>query len=265
MINIAFVLAGNTPGAPDPHIYMDAASRFAETYRKYPAGYEHRLYLINSNGGYTKQIAEIFSGIEHQAITYNGSGWDIGAQQFAAFSMDPQDWILAGSSWTYFKEPNWLVPFGKAIEKRGDGLYGATTSFEISPHIRGTAYLIRCGLYQRYPHGINSREDSLKWESDPKMSLTNWVMAKGLPVCLVTRDAIVPLSGSRQLENVFRSGDQSNILIFDKHTDAFENAGAKERQSLTRSSDYSPPPKLTPLAKLRAIKRRLRSELMGKK
>jgi hypothetical protein len=239
MINIAFVLAGNLQNAPAPTIYVDAARRFAETYKKYPSAYEHKLFLINSNGGYTGEIAAIFDGIDYEMITYNGSGWDIGAQQFAAFSMDPKDWILAGSSWTYFKEPHWLLPFGKAIEQYGEGLYGAMTSFQHSPHVRGTAYLIRCGIYQRYPHGINSRGDSLKWESDPAMSLTRWVLDQGIPAFLVTRSNIIPLLESRKPDNIFRRGDQSNILIFDKHTDIFDNADEAERKILADMADHN--------------------------
>lgn len=262
MINLVFILAGNLPGAPVPQIYFYAARRFAETYKKHPAGHEHRLFLINSNGGYTPQIADVFSGIEHQTIVYNGSGWDIGAQQFAALSMDPEDWILAGSSWTYFKEDNWLKPFGEAIDRHGEGFYGAMTSFEHSPHVRGTAYLIRCGLYQRYPHGINSREDSWKWEADPKISLTNWVISKDIPVWLVTRSEVVPLLKSRQPDNIFRRGDQSNILIFDKHTDVYDKAGDDEKKMLSDMADYSifpdaPKPSAPKVlkAKIRALRR----------
>ncbi len=259
MINFVFVLAGNLPDAPAPQIYIEAARRFAETYKKHPSGHEHRLYLVNSNGGYTAQIADIFCGIEYNIITYNGSGWDIGAQQFAAFSMDPSDWMLAGSSWTYFKEDHWLKPFGEATEKYGDGLYGATTSFEHSPHVRGTAYLIRCGLYQRYPHGINSREASLKWESDPSMSLTNWIQSIGLPAFLVTRNETVPLLDSRRPANIFRRGDQSNILIYDKHTDVYDRANLIEKRVWSDMADCSIFPNQRGLTVFQSLKVKTRS------
>lgn len=239
MINLAFIIAGNTPGAPPPLIYKAAAKRFADTYRQFPAGYEHKLYLINSNGGLTEEVASYFDDIPHEVIVYRGSGWDIGGQQYAAFTMPAEDWIMGLSSWTFFREEGWLRHFGQAIETHGDGLYGATTSFEHIPHVRGTAYLVRCGLMHRYPHGINSREDSWKLEADPKTSLTTWILERGLGAWLVTRTEVVPIADSRKPDNVFRRGDQSNILIYDKHTEVFDKAGAWEKKCLADMADFN--------------------------
>jgi hypothetical protein len=114
MINVTFILAGNTPGAPAPDIYKGAAKRFAETYKAYPAGFEHKLFLVNSNGGLTPDIAEFFNDIPHDIITYRGSGWDIGAHQFAAFTMPAEDWIMCFSSWAHFRREGWLGAFVEA-------------------------------------------------------------------------------------------------------------------------------------------------------
>ncbi len=238
MIYLAFVVAGNTPGAPSPELYKPAAKRFAETYQRFPAGHDHRLILINSNGGLTSEIAEYFRDIPHEVLEYRGSGWDIGAHNYAAFTLSAVDWFMGFSSWTHFRRPGWLKAFVEARDEFGDGLFGATSSFEKHPHIRGTAYFIRAGRIQRYPHGCNSREESFEHEAGEN-SLSTWCLDQGFGAWVVTPEKTVPLLESRSLENVFRKGDQSNIWIFDKHTELFERASREEREALTSRADFS--------------------------
>ncbi|MDQ0391127.1 hypothetical protein J3R73_000919 [Labrys monachus] len=236
MINITFVIAGNTPGAPTPAIYIDAAKRFVKTYVDFPADYEHRLFLVNSNGGYTPEIADIFRNVPHEVIEYPASGWDIGAHIFAAYLMKPDDWIMCFSSWAHFNRRGWLRAFVDARTKFGDGLYGSTSSFERNPHIRGTGFFVRCERMHRYPHGCNSKEESWEFESGPD-SLSQWCLRQGYGAWLVTPDTVVPLEKSRNLPNIYRRGDQSNILTFDKHTDIFERSSEKERKMLSRDAE----------------------------
>lgn len=231
MINLTYVVAGNMPGAPEPIVYNSGARRFAETYVQHPPDYEHRLFLIDSNGGLTDNVASLFKGIKYEVIPYRGSGWDIGAQSYAALTMLPEDWMMAFSSWAHFRRRGWLKDFAKARDEHGDGLYASTVSFENSPHVRGTGYFLRCGRFQRYPYGINSRIETFKWEWGPN-SLTKWFIREGYGVWLVTPNGTLSIDDAHNMTNGFRNGDQSNIWTFDKHTDLFEQAGAQEKQSL---------------------------------
>lgn len=235
MINLTYVVAGNTPDAPDPTVYHSGAKRFAETYKQNPPDYDHRLFLLNSNGGFTADVAEIFSGIDYEVIAYNGSGWDIGAQFYAALTMSPDDWIMGLSSWAHFRRRGWLRAFAEARDMHGDGLYGSTISLENSPHIRGTGYFLRCGRFQRYPHGINSRLDTFKWEWGPD-SLTTWFRRQGYGVWVVTPGGVFSFDDACVMPNGFRRGDQSNIWTFDKHTDLFEQANTENKLALTNCS-----------------------------
>jgi hypothetical protein len=232
MINLTFVLAGNLPNAPAPAHYREAARRFAETYKAYPPDYEHRLCLIDSNGGYSPEVAEIFAGIPHEVIVYRGSGWDIGAHVYAAYTLPADDWVMCFSSWAHFRQRGWLKAFAEARERHGDGLYGSMASFEHRPHIRGTGFLIRCGRIQRYPYGCNSRTESLKFEVGPN-SITNWCLRQGYGAWVVAPDGVYAMEDARSIRNGFRQGDQSNIWTFDKHTAIFEAADAAERAKLT--------------------------------
>ena len=235
MINLTYVIAGNTPGAPDPAIYNAGAKRFAETYIQHPPDYEHRLILLDSNGGFTPEIARLFGGIKYDVIPYFGSGWDIGAQFYAALTMPPDDWIMGFSSWAHFRRRGWLSAFAEARDIHGDGLYASTISLENTPHVRGTGYFLRCGRFQRYPYGINSRAETFKWEWGPN-SLTKWFIREGHGVWVVAPNGVLSFDEARTMDNGFRKGDQSNIWTFDKHTDLFEQADPAHKSALTNCS-----------------------------
>ena len=243
MINLTFIIAGNTPDAPSPDVYKDAARRFVESYRRYPADAEHRLFLVNSNGGLTHEIESFFEGVEYAVIKYPGSGWDIGAHQFSSLTMDPNDWIMCFSSWAHFRRRGWLKAFVEARERFGDGLYGSTSSFDGNLHLRGTGFFVRCERMQRYPYGCNSSRESHWFEHGPD-SLSQWCVRQGFGAWLVTPNEVVPLSDSRRPSNIFRRGDQSNIWTFDKHTDLFEKASTDERARVSRQADGVRPPAL---------------------
>ncbi len=221
-------------------LYKAAAKRFAETYKAHPAGFDHKLWLVNSNGGLTQEIAQYFADIPHDVITYRASGWDIGAHQFAAYTLPPEDWIMCFSSWAHFRRQGWLRAFVEARAIHGDGLYGSTSSFERNPHIRGTGFFIRCERIHRYPHGCNSREELFEFEAGPD-SLSQWCIRKGYGAWLVAPEATVPLAASRELMNVFRRGDQSNIWTYDKHTEFYDKVSIEEKIELARRSDPPPP------------------------
>jgi hypothetical protein len=243
MISVTFVVPGNIPGAPAPENYRSAVERFADTYRKFPADIDHRLHLIDSNGGLTPDVESCFDGIDYGVIKYPGSGWDIGAHHFASLTMGPDDWIMCFSTSAHFRRRGWLKAFVDAREKYGDGLFGSTTSFQGgSPHVRSTGFFVRCERLHRYPHGCNSRDECLAFESGVD-SLTQWCVRRGYGVWLVTPVAVVPLAESRNLDNVFRRGDQSNIWTFDRNTDLFESATPERREQLSRGADNLIPPR----------------------
>jgi hypothetical protein len=175
-------------------------------------------------------------------IKYRGSGWDIGAHQFASLTMDSDDWIMCFSTSAHFRRRGWLKAFVDARERYGDALFGSTTSFQGAPHVRSTGFFVRCERLHRYPHGCNSRDECLAFESGVD-SLTQWCVRQGYGVWLVTPATVVPLAESRKLDNVFRRGDQSNIWTFDRNTDLFENATPERRQQLSRGADNLIPPR----------------------
>jgi hypothetical protein len=233
------VIPGRTPDAPAPEKYKAEIERFAETYRMFPAEVDHRLWLIDSNGGLTPEVANYFDGIYYDVIKYPGAGWDIGAHLFASFTMHPDDWIMCFATSAHFWRRGWLKAFDDARKKYGDGLFGSTTSFSIRPHVRSTGFFVRCERLHRYPHGCNSRDECWAFEHGAD-SLTQWCAAKGYGVWLVAPAAVVPLGESRTLGNIFRCGNQSNVWTWDRHTNLFETGTPTKRAHLSRITDGLP-------------------------
>ena len=129
-------------------------------------------FSLISNGGLTPDIAALFDRIPHEVIIYRGSGWDIGAHQFASLCMPPDDWVMCFSSWAHFRKEGWLRSYAEARDRFGDGLYGSTSAFEYNLHLRGTGFFVRCERMHRYPHGVNSREESFAFEIGTGFSVT---------------------------------------------------------------------------------------------
>ena len=81
-------MPGATKDAPPSAFYQAAVKRFARSYKKHFPALEHKLILVNSNGGYNSTIEDFFEGIPYEMVSYNGSGWDIGGHQFVINSLN---------------------------------------------------------------------------------------------------------------------------------------------------------------------------------
>jgi hypothetical protein len=219
-----------------PGIYADGAKRFAETYQKYPAGTEHTLITVNTNGGLTPEVETHFDKMRsYQHNTWTG-GWDIGAHQHVANSRTPDTWLMCFSSWAYFDRPGWLAAFVEAREKYGKGLYGSTASKEDHLHLRGTGFFVPAEAIQKCPIGVNCRAESQEWEHGPE-NFTLWCMKNGFPPRLVAPSGVYEPAQWRELSNGFREGNQSDIWTRDKHTLIYDLAAPEARAILTRTAN----------------------------
>lgn len=238
-INLLYVIPGPIEGAPGPDMYFPGAQRFIETYRKFPPGAEHDLVLINSNSGMTDQHRVLFEATPHRIIDVEQTGWDSGAQQAAALQMQDDDWCFFMSSWAHFVMPDWLPKIVAAIEEHGDCLYGTQASGENHLHLRGTGYCCRAGAFKEYPHLVTSRAASFRWESGDasfdNLSFTNFHLKRN-GSWLVTPTGCHAHGNWLLIPNGFRSGDQSNILVHDKHTKIYAKSTDDEKQTLHERS-----------------------------
>jgi hypothetical protein len=223
--------------------YGPGAKRFAETYKQFPPQIEHELVVVTCNGPATTALSAFFKGITARFESYYGRGRDVGAAQSVVQKMDA-DFVVFANADVHFYREGWLRRFAEARMEHGDGLYGATGSFEsypyvpgnLNPHIRTSFYGCNPETFRQYPFKIDSRDKCFKFESG-EWKFMQWVEDRGEPCLMVTWDGCYAKQDFRKPPNVFRKGDQSNLLIHDRHTKIYEQADPRRRRELEISAN----------------------------
>lgn len=211
--------------------YRKTEQRWLESYLKFRSGVEHDLVIIDRNGDSEDDIAATH-------LRYDLGGWDCGAWQFAGRNIET-DLLVCFNSSTYVTGPGWLERFVEAAETHGDGLYGPLASYEIIPHLRTPCLAFQPHVIRDYPREVMDRESTYRFEvfgwPDGTPNFTQWVRQRGLSVKLVTWDTICDQGFWREPDNIFRRGDQSNLLVRDRHADAYsvsDDAGKRMLEGL---------------------------------
>jgi hypothetical protein len=225
-----------TDAVPMPTGWTDVLRRFAESYRTFDAGYEHDLYICSSGAPLNQESTAVLAGIKFSVLRYDGGGWDIGAYQDAAKHLLNYDFVVCLNSQAHIVKANWLSFFAGAFERFGVGVYGASSSFEISPHIRTCCIAFTPRLILEYPLAVVCRYDAVVFEHSPK-NFSQWALEKGLPVCVVGQSGVDALADSRIRPNIFRRGSQAELLINDRHTIIYNNALPAEKDRLEKQAD----------------------------
>lgn len=255
------------------------ARRYVETYLKYPPGCEHAMIISAMNPKEqilslrlprkpwevlsldmrTKNMADlersrveaskeltIFNPLpEPKVIFINSEGLDIGCAQSASPLLVEYDFAVFSTSRVYFHRPGWLKRLVDAREKYGDGLYGATGSYECpngepdkfpNPHMRTVLYGCNpkhmAELANIYP--VTDRASAHSFEAGDH-NFSRWFKEKGMPVKMVTWAGEWDEPYWRAPHGCFfRQSNQSNILCFDRHSDAYRDASPEEKRRLER-------------------------------
>lgn len=214
--------------------FDDCSRRFVETYTQFPPDYPHKLYVVCS-GSRDKGCEDIFSGIKVEYDQYDGGGWDIGSEQYMARRI-PEQFIVSMTTRTHFARRGWLRRIMEARCQYGEGLYGSSGSYERSPHIRTAFYGVDAWIFREYPHVIDNREKGFRFESG-EWSFTKFVESIGYPTLMVTWDGCYQPRDWRKPKNVFRSGDQSNLIACDRHTLMYSQASRTQKEVFRKAAD----------------------------
>lgn len=204
-----------------------AARKFVASYKQFDSGFQHDLVVVFCNGPATPEMIDIYDGLTPFNVFYEGGGRDIGAQQHAAKSLNC-DFVVAVNSRVYFHKEGWLKRMVESREQNGPGVYSAMASFEgcplgqvwPNPHLRTAFYGMDTELWKAFPHTVNSREDSFRFESG-EWNVANWCEANGHRAMLVSWGGCWNRHDWRKVPHGFRTGDQSNCLVWDRHCDIF--------------------------------------------
>lgn len=209
------------------------AERFWRTYREFPAEYPHEILVVCAKG--SPPNLRIYEGLKVKFLFYDGEGFCSGAHQLASFHTDA-DFALYSSARTHFWRDGWMRRLVEARIKHGDGMYGTMTSFESSKHIRTNFYGFNPAYFREMNHPLNSRPDTWQIEHG-RFNMSHDFRERGLPSLLVTWDGEYPIEHWRTPKGIFRKGDQSNCVVWDRHTDIYARSSPEEKVRLTRLSD----------------------------
>jgi hypothetical protein len=126
-----------------------------------------------------------------------------------------------------------LKRFVEARKQFGEGLYGSAGSFEVSPHIRCCFFGCNPKIFNEYPHEIGTREKTFQFECG-RLNFTRWFKGKAF---MVTWDGVYEQPDWRKPPNIFRRGDQSNLIAWDKHSKVYASASPRGKKILERQAD----------------------------
>jgi hypothetical protein len=221
--------------AEKPEEFVPYSKRFVQTYLQFPPGIDHDLIVVSCAGVLNQQTKDIFAPLRCTFDEYLEGGWDIGAHQYMAHRTS-SDFIVCCTSRTYFWKTDWLRRIVEAREQYGEGLYGSAGSYEISPHIRTCFYGCNPKIFREFPHKIDTRTKGVYFERG-KWNFTRWFEEKGGKAWMVTWDGVYAKPEWRCPPNIFRRGDQTNLIAWDKHSKIYELATPGQRKELENQAD----------------------------
>lgn len=201
--------------------HADAARRFADTYRMHAPGSPHVLHVI-FNGEEPDDVARApFEGLECEFRRHDNTGWDIGAFQAACRDIDA-DMVVCFGAFTYFRRSGWLARMAQVFRDEGPGLYGASATYECGPHVRTAGFWCHPELIRAYPLAVRTYDDRYAFEHGPT-SITRLAQMVSVKCLMVTWDGIYSPAEWRSPPNIFRRGDQSNSLYYDRYFDLYDS------------------------------------------
>lgn len=210
--------------------YWEYVQRFANTFKEFPPGHDYELWATCHWGEPTDEVRRWFYGIKTKFVPYYANGCQIGAQQQVAMTLEDA-FIIGITSHAYFFRAGWLDRFMFARRLYGQGLYGTCGSLEGKPHLRTNFYGMDASLWNRYPKSIETREDCSKFECG-HWCLSDWFyqLSEHSPI-VVHWDSVDPIE--HQVANGYRDGNQEQLLVWDRHTEVYQNSEPEEQQRLS--------------------------------
>ena len=215
--------------------FEPATRRFVSTFKQFPPEFPHTLHVVCNGGKPNAMVADLFAGLNPVFHEHDNSGWDIGAYRKVAGEVDA-DFMLFLNAHSHFRQAGWLRRLAAGAEQFGPGLYGPSASFDIAPHIRTTAFMCRPQLVRDWTGSLSQPDDRHYFEVG-RQSITSLAGRQNMPCVLVTWEGFYPQPDWRKPANIFRRGDQSNCLIYDRHHEIYEAGTPAQKDRLGRIAD----------------------------
>lgn len=210
--------------------FIDYARRFIATYLQYPPGFPHTLIVVRNDYPVDDFVKTLFKNISCVFVSGDNEGQDIGAHQAVSHVVECDLMVCLGSS-VHFRKSGWLNRIVQAFNRHGPGMYGASGSYQINPHIQTTAFWCSPELIRAYPVQVKTREQRYEFEHGHN-SICALAASNGYPCKVVTWDGEYDYPEWRKSNNCSYKGDQSNMLMFWNITDRYESESAYGKRDM---------------------------------
>lgn len=204
--------------------------KFVRTLREFDPGEGYFIKAMCAWRNPTEEVRHLFQGLNVGFFRYDGPGLDTGSAQFSADQMTHNNFMVCFTTRHYFYRAGWLKQLCDARRQFGPGLYGLCANRETYPlHICLRCYGIDSDDFKQYPYHINSKERCHQWEV---YHCLPWMRSMGRPCKLVMWDGVYDEPDWFTPANRFRHGDQTNVLVWDRHTDSYRDGSPEHRARL---------------------------------
>ncbi|PYE85238.1 DUF5672 family protein [Phyllobacterium leguminum] len=214
---------------------IEARVRFVEAYQRYRPAVPHQLYVVNKGFTAEQQSQQymLFKDLEPRFINLDDEGLDLTAYSKAALQIEERI-VFFMNTHSEPLHPGWLDKVYAAFTSSSQiGLVGCTGSGgPFAPgyshysnyHIRTNGFMIAREDYLDMVKGrpLKTKLQAHQFEAG-KQSMTWMIHASGRKALVVGKQGIVD---TRTLWRaaIFRSGNQSNLLLADNQTRAYQVA-----------------------------------------
>jgi len=220
---------------------------FRQSYRRWPAGAEHRLHVIFKgfeNGADLAVAREVFRDIACSAIYLEDDAFDLGAYFAAASRLDCKDVIFLNTA-SEICGHDWLLKLAVNLAQRDVGMVSCTASFEApqhpgqrnlpfpNPHLRTTAFMLqRERFLAMRPNGPLTDKLAGYMLEHGMNNFTRQIASQGLKALLVGKNGRAYDRIWWPQSRTFRQGTQSNLLVADNQTKAYDRATQVQKRFL---------------------------------
>lgn len=221
--------------------FQPMLERWCETYRRFTPTVPHDVWCNICGPTAMNPPDEVIDGMFTGAVSklnlYCGGGCDLGSTQFLANALS-NTFLIASTSRVYFWKAGWLERMVAARAEHGPGLYGTSAAYQGDRlHLCTRFFGMDVEDWQAYPHVINTRDRGRMFEigeNNPDGNLLEWSEKRGRPARLVYWGGVYEKADWFKPANIFRRGDQSNMLVKDRHTDIYDAASPEEKSELEK-------------------------------
>lgn len=219
----------------------DFIARFVVTWEAFPPGADCDLWVACNGGPLEAEQSLMFLPMSARMFPrVNDGGLDLGGYFDAVRGPCANyDMVLCLGESIYFHREGWLRRLCEVREKFGPGFYGPFASNNVQPHLQTSAFFCPPWLLRQYPTRPRNRTERYEFEHGP-IAMWRRTAARGMPVRSVTFDGDWEPRMWRMPKNILWRGDQSNLLMYHNHSQAWENSSplTKHRWSVNADAAF---------------------------